>query len=360
MDAIELTKRLISMKTETVEAANAAVDFVYAMICQEQIPQVEYRILENKGHKMLYAKTHWASDTKVMVFNGHLDVVPALAQQYIPVERNSRLYGRGSYDMLGGCSVLIQSFLELAKMQLSCGLCLMLSTSEETNGKLCTQYMLEHTQPFTGFAICGEPTNLNVSIMSKGVYRFKAVVHGKSAHSSRPWLGDNAIVKAVDYYKKMTELPFVKRKNAYFSSASMNLSIIDGGTVINQVPASATIQVDIRYVPGTPIAGMQQEIRDCCPDMEVVWEKIEPAVEVAEADPYFRKLVQQIHQITQRTDGIIAQHGAADTSFFQARGIPAVEFGLCGQGHHGPDEYVEITSFAKYHAILKQFVLSIS
>lgn len=359
MDAIELTKQLISMKTETVEAANAAVDFIYDMVCQKQIPQVECRILENEGRKMLYAKTAWVSGTNVLVFNGHLDVVPAAVRQYIPVERGGRLYGRGSYDMLGGCAVMIQAFLELADLQLSCGLCLMLSTSEETNGKLCTAYMLEHIEPFNGFAICGEPTNLNVSIMSKGIFRFKAVVHGRSAHSSRPWLGDNAIVKAVDYYIKISELPFTKRKNAYFSSASVNLSILSGGTVINQVPEAAAMQVDIRYVPGTPIDEMQQAIRACCPDMEIISEQIEPAVEVAEDDPYFLKLVEQIQQVTQRTDCVVAQHGAADTLFFQARGIPSVEFGLCGQGHHGAEEYVEIESFEKYHAILKRFALSV-
>ena len=359
MDVIELTKQLISMKTETVERANAAVDFVYDLICQKHLPQVECRMLENEGRKMLYAKNAWHSDTNVLVFNGHLDVVPAVERQYMPLEHNGRLYGRGSYDMLGGCAVMIEAFLELASLELCCDLCLMLSTSEETNGKLCTGYMLDDIGPFKGFAICGEPTNLNVSIMSKGIFRFKATVHGKSAHSSRPWQGDNAIVKAVDYYKMIKELPFAKRKNAYFSCASVNLSILSGGKVINQVPEAAVMEVDIRYVPGTAVDEIRREIRVCCPDMEIISEQTEQAVEVAGDNPYFLKLVKQIQQVTQRTDCIVAQHGAADTLFFQARGIPSVEFGLCGQGHHGPEEYVELDSFQKYYAILKQFALSI-
>lgn len=46
---------------------------------------------------------------------------------------------------------------------------LSLSTTEETSGELCTGYMVENGLA-GDFAICGEPTNLAVSVMSKGVF----------------------------------------------------------------------------------------------------------------------------------------------------------------------------------------------
>ncbi|HEX4751414.1 MAG TPA: hypothetical protein VH268_00845, partial [Solirubrobacterales bacterium] len=37
-------------------------------------------------------------------------------------------------------------------------------------------------------------------------------------------------------------------------------------------------------------------------------------------------------------------------------GIPAVEFGPAGAGHHGPDEWVSLTSLARYRRALGDFV----
>jgi succinyl-diaminopimelate desuccinylase len=40
---------------------------------------------------------------------------------------------------------------------------------------------------------------------------------------------------------------------------------------------------------------------------------------------------------------------------FLKRGIPCVEFGPAGAGHHGPDEHLEIASLATYRQILVGF-----
>jgi succinyl-diaminopimelate desuccinylase len=37
-------------------------------------------------------------------------------------------------------------------------------------------------------------------------------------------------------------------------------------------------------------------------------------------------------------------------------GIPAVEFGPEGAGHHGPDEWVSVTSLARYRRALRDFI----
>jgi succinyl-diaminopimelate desuccinylase len=51
----------------------------------------------------------------------------------------------------------------------------------------------------------------------------------------------------------------------------------------------------------------------------------------------------------------IGRDGASDAVFFLGRGIPAIEFGPAGAGHHGPEEYVEIESLQRYRRILVEF-----
>ncbi|MCW3011169.1 MAG: family metallopeptidase, partial [Solirubrobacterales bacterium] len=46
----------------------------------------------------------------------------------------------------------------------------------------------------------------------------------------------------------------------------------------------------------------------------------------------------------------------SDAISFLEAGIPAVEFGPTGGGHHGPEEWVSISSLAAYRQALGDFV----
>ena len=58
------------------------------------------------------------------------------------------------------------------------------------------------------FAITGEPTDLHIGIQAKGVLALRVLVHGTAAHGSTPWVGDNAILKAHDAFRRIETLPF--------------------------------------------------------------------------------------------------------------------------------------------------------
>ena len=52
----------------------------------------------------------------------------------------------------------------------------------------------------------------------------------------------------------------------------------------------------------------------------------------------------------------VGRDGASDAVSFLEAGIPAVEFGPAGAGHHGPEEWVSISSLARYRQALCDFV----
>ena len=130
------------------------------------------------------------------------------------------------------------------------------------------------------FAITGEPTNMHIGIEAKGVLVLRIEVHGRAAHSSTPWLGDNAVLKAVDVFRSIESLPFARESSAMFDRPSINLGRIVGGQALNMVPDHCTMAVDVRYLPGQDPATIVDAI-SAIPDIEVTRTFVHPTVTVS-------------------------------------------------------------------------------
>src|SRR3954453_14664135 len=85
------------------------------------------------------------------------------------------------------------------------------------------------------FAITGQPTNLQVGVQAKGVLELRIEVQGRSAPGATPWLGGNAVLKAVDVFRAIESLPFARHSSALFDRPSINLGRIMGGDALNKV-----------------------------------------------------------------------------------------------------------------------------
>ena len=55
----------------------------------------------------------------------------------------------------------------------------------------------------------------------------------------------------------------------------------------------------------------------------------------------------------------VGRDGASDAVSFLRVGVPAVEFGPVGAGHHGPAEWVSISSLEGYRQALESFLRAI-
>ena len=185
-----------------------------------------------------------------MVLHGHLDVVPGNQEQFTPRVEGDRLIGRGAYDMKGGLAAMMCAVRELAaqdavKVHFVC-----VSDEESDEQKhRASDFVVE--KGYVGdFAITGEPTNLRIGIQAKGVLGLRLEVSGRSAHGSTPWLGDNAVLKAVDMFRAIESMPFTRDSSELFDRPSISLGRIIGGDAVNRVPDLCAIDLDIRYLPG--------------------------------------------------------------------------------------------------------------
>jgi succinyl-diaminopimelate desuccinylase len=207
------------------------------------------------------------------------------------------------------------------------------------------------------FAITGEPTDMLIGVQSKGVLALRIGVSGKSAHGSTPWLGDNAVLKAVDVFRQISAMPFARESSELFDRPSISLGRILGGDAFNKVPDRCVIDVDIRYLPGQDPRAILAGVK-AIPDTSVeVSVHRDPAV-VDRENPYVLTLAEAVDH--GRAESIsVGRDGASDIVSFLAAGVPGVEFGPHGGGHHGPQEWVSIESLGQYRKALVDFVHAI-
>ena len=351
-EIINLTKRFIKNQATGQENVNKSIlqaaDYL-------KLNGLEYDIHKNEGYYMITSQIGKGEET--IILNGHLDVVEAETHQFNPIIENGNIVGRGSYDMLGACAVMLNVMKELKERNISKKVILMLVPTEETNGKQGTGYLVE--KGIVGdFAICGEPTNLQISTMSKGVFRVRITALGKSSHSSRPWLGENAILKCFDIYHKLIKLPFISIENSRLGGSTANISFINGGVAMNVVPDEAYMDIDIRYVPEVHPEDIIEQIKSIDENFNMEQVRWGAAILTDNDNVHVQKLMKTIERIQNKPARLTAQHGAADTKFFQNTGIPSIEFGPCGANHHSLNEYVTIQSLEEYKKILIDFIVN--
>ena len=117
------------------------------------------------------------------------------------------------------------------------------------------------------------------------------------------------------------------------------------------MPDHCAIDVDIRYLPGQDPGAILAQIR-ALPDVDGRARRfIRAPANVARTNPYVRALRRRGRRARREGEALsVGRDGASDAISFLEAGVPAVEFGPTGGGHHGPEEWVSIPSLRRYRA----------
>jgi succinyl-diaminopimelate desuccinylase len=298
-----------------------------------------------------------------VIFNAHLDVVPAPPAQFQPRLEGTRLYGRGTHDMKVSALVQAMVFRDLAAT-VAYPIALQLVTDEEVGGRDGTLYQLEHGVDGE-FVVIGEQSCLNIATESRGLITAYVVAEGRSGHSAYQWQGDNAILKLMESLDKLLTAYPVATEEVW--RTTVNLARIETtNSAFNQIPADAQAWLDIRFpAEDTDLNGRtSDEITKhlasfCLPGVKVVVTSVDPACR-ADHQRHEIQLLQQAAQNQGYRADIIRKHGAADSRFFRQRGIATVIFGIGGDGQHGPHEYVDTTTITPYCSALTTFLTDLN
>lgn len=252
-EIVETLLELLEIKSDAASSKEEIIEYARKRLCNAGM---DVRVIEDPKIPAVYATTGEGG----LVFSGHLDTVPegsnwTRSQGEID---GDRIYGRGTADMKGAVAAMFHAAEKLCDEEVPFSVFL---TTDEEEGMLGAQRLaaLPLLKEAKGMII-GEPTGLRAVTREKGVFRFMLRVDGRAAHSSQPWLGDNAIIKMHDMLSRLRDLaepPAVPTEEM-----TVCITTIRGGTKNNVVPESCQAEIDIRFPPSLSLEAVSQQIRD--------------------------------------------------------------------------------------------------
>ncbi|HSW87564.1 MAG TPA: M20/M25/M40 family metallo-hydrolase [Candidatus Saccharimonadales bacterium] len=351
---LSLTKEFISIPS--VGGNREEIDKILN-VAKRELPEFSFESFISNNHpSLLYSNKSTVTNHFDIILNAHLDVVPAEEKQFIPYEKDGKLYGRGAKDMKAASAVMILLFKELAK-KVDYTLGLQIVTDEEPGGLDGTGYQVQ--QGVTGkFIICGEGTDLIIINKAKARMLVKLTTTGISAHSAYPWRGDNAVLKMHEVLAAIHKV-YPTPREEYEQTTVTITSFKTENDTYNKIPDKCIAYLDIRFLPNEKDS-IVEKIKSLLPEtihMEIIF-KFFPH-ETNPTNKYLQLLEREGQKIVPKGLKLGLAHGASDAAFYSEVACDSIEFGPVGDNHHSYDEWVDIKSLEDYYHILKNFLLSV-
>lgn len=365
-DVILLTKELLSFNTINPPGNEIEVaQFVGKLLSENGFEVSYHEYEENRLH--LVAEKGVSGEVAPLVFSGHFDTVPLgkkpwSEDPFSGVIKGDRIYGRGSSDMKGGLAAMIVAAIEATRTTTAVGGIRLIFTSGEELGCKGVSQLVQSTAELgkARAVIVGEPTANHPAIAHKGALYLNASSKGKTAHSSMPELGDNAVYKAARAVLRAEKFQFNAENDLLLGLPSINVGKFHGGMNINSVPDLAEFTIDVRTTTMTPNQSVLERLKAEMGD-EVVLETLVDLKPVSnsESDPF----VQMVYKVCgidgESTSGPRALPYLTDGSVLQAHygGVPTI---ILGPGEptmaHQTDEYCSIEKIKQSVAIYQSII----
>lgn len=310
---------------------------------------------------LLYSNKDKNTKDFKIILNAHLDVVPGSKDQFKPIEKNGRLYGRGSYDTKAAAAAMILLFKEIGP-KVSYPLGLQITTDEEIGGGDGTKYQLDKgvRADFMIASECG--SNFNIVHEAKARLVVKLVAKGKTSHSAYPWLGDNAIWKLQQGIHAILQHYPSPKEAVYQTTVNVTHIQTQGkenrDTAYNRTPDYCEALLDVRYVPSerNTILDQLQALLIAGVSLEVIHNTVPHQTD--SNNKYIHALQKAGASVFKKELNLAKQNGTSDVRHYSEVGNDGIEFGPIGGNQHTDDEWVDINSLDDYYAILKQFLVS--
>lgn len=348
---LELLKDLIRCKavSKDIPAVNRAVDRMHSFLSEHGL---HCTVEELDGRRILYASTT-PGKVQDILLNAHLDVVPAPDSMFEPEERDGKLFARGSSDCQGNSAVLAQVLCDLSA-KASVGA--IFSTDEETGGET-TARMVELGYSARKIILILDASPYAIANAQKGIISLTLRAHGKGGHSSEPWMLDNPIDRLIDGYRKLRDawppLPEDHWGN------TMTPCILSGGSAANQVPDTAEMVLNIRFIREEDQESIIRQAGKLS-GLEVIVNATSAPAFVDETHPLMQKLKTAMQKkFPDHPIGFFRMHGATDARHFAKNGVPVAILGTEGGGMHSSGEWVSLQSLEDYRSLLEKFIQEI-
>jgi succinyl-diaminopimelate desuccinylase len=285
---------------------------------------------------------------------GHLDTVPEQGDPKARIE-GDHLVGLGASDMKGGVAVMID-LLEDEDLQPVHDVVYVFYAAEEGAADLNELGPVLDACPWLTDALLSivlEPTDLNIEIGCNGVLNADVVFKGTSAHSARPWLGENAVTKGGAWLAKLHAMePKLVDIDGLEYREVFSVTKAEGGIANNIIPPEFVVNLNHRFPPIYSLKQAEERLRSITAEAdEIVMKDRAPAGGAAPDDP-------QVRRLETLCDGRrAAKQGWTDVARLTSRGAVAVNFGpgVVAQAHQ-VGEYVPIENLEVAYDVMRRFL----
>lgn len=304
-----------------------------------------------------------------LVLAGHTDTVPYddsrwQSDPFRLSERDGRLYGLGTSDMKSFLALAIEAARGLAAGDLRAPL-ILLATADEESGMAGAEALLADGRPLAPRAIIGEPTGLRPVRMHKGVMMESVRLVGRSGHSSDPGLGVSALdamARVLNNLVAWREELAERYTDGRFEVPvpTLNLGCIHGGDNPNRICAEATLQIDLRPLPGMSNDELRAALRERLERElaefpgQIELRSLFPGQEAVET-PASADIVRAARELTGSEAGAVAFGTEAPWLARLGSDVIVLGPGDIAQAHQ-PDEYLALDRLDPTVRLLRRFI----
>jgi len=257
-------------------------------------------------------------------------------------EVDGRIHGPGTLDMKAGIVIALAAIEELQRSGLKQTVAL-LCTSDEEIGSHTSREHIERLAKESALVLVLEGGLVDGSLKTwrKGVGEFRVRTKGRAAHAGGDHKsGRNAIEEMAH------QVIAIQKLTDYSKQTTLNVGVIQGGTVSNVVPEEASIQVDVRVMLPGEWERLGSEMNKLQPVLDGT--SLEVFGELNRPPMPFDKTMEATFE---KAKAIAAQMGlelkaggtggASDANFIAPLGIPVLDgLGAVGEGYHSEREYI--------------------
>ena len=373
--------KLVSFKTVSLDSNLEMINFIQDYLNSYGIDShLVFNNLKTKAN--LYAQIGPNVEGGILL-SGHTDVVPIEGQSWTSdpfrlIEKNGRLYGRGSCDMKGFNALILAAIPTMMMVKLQKPIQIAFSYDEEV-GCLGAPAMINKirvTLPKAAAVIVGEPTMMNTVNGHKTSIGLKTHVRGFEVHSSLMHNGVSAVMNAgklVSWVSEQTEknkAMKVQEENRKFEPpfTTLHVGVINGGTAGNITAKDCRFSLDIRCLPSESSKAWVKKYEEYAEIVEAQMQttntksyiNIEKAHFVPGLQPEVNGFAEAlVRQITRQNKTEMVSYGT-EAGQFQEAGYSTI---ICGPGSikqaHQANEYIDVSQLKKGELFISELIKSV-
>jgi acetylornithine deacetylase len=300
---------------------------------------------------------------------GHMDTVgvDGMDAPFEPVERDGRLFGRGSQDMKSGVAAMIDAARVAGQRGFRRGKLVVAAVVDEEYASIGADALVERWR--ADMAIVTEPTDLQIGVAHKGFVWVQVDTFGRAAHGSRPRDGRDAILRMGRVLSRLEALDRAlqaRPSHPLLGTASLHASLISGGQELSSYPESCRLEMERRTVSGESDEHAVKEVQDILDELSRGDPDFRAQARVTFARPPYQ--IPADHPLPGSLAGVLAETGHrarevgmsfwTDAAVLGQAGIPTVLFGPGGAGLHSREEYVTVADVITVRDALARLALT--